>query len=53
MTPIVETMRSLLIDGKTGSDLGIAFAWAAGILVVSYTFALAIYRRSSPIHAAT
>jgi hypothetical protein len=29
-----------------------AFAWATGILVVSYTLALRIYRRSAPVAAA-
>src|SRR5262245_29122941 len=35
MTPIIETMRSLLTDGTPGHDLAAALAWAAGILVVS------------------
>ncbi len=52
MTPIIETMRSLLIDGRAGSDIGAAFAWSAGILIVSYSLALAIYRRSTPLPAA-
>jgi signal transduction histidine kinase len=52
MTPIVETMRSLLTEGTPGSDLWLALAWSAGILVVSYTLALGVYRRSAPIQAA-
>jgi ABC-2 type transport system permease protein len=52
MTPIIETMRSLLTDGTTGPDLGAALAWAAGILLVSYTLALGVYRRSAPVQAA-
>jgi ABC-2 type transport system permease protein len=52
MTPIIETMRSLLTEGTAGSDLWVALAWAAGLLVVSYTLALAVYRRSAPIPAA-
>jgi ABC-2 type transport system permease protein len=51
MTPIIETMRSLLIDGRTGCDLSAAFARAAGILIVSYSLALAIYRRTTPVPA--
>ena len=35
MTPIIETMRSLLTDGTAGSDIWLALAWAVGILVVS------------------
>src|SRR4029077_20452947 len=44
MTPIIETMRSLLTENTTGPDVWAAFAWAAGILVVSYTLALNVYR---------
>ena len=40
MTPIIETMRSLLTEGTTGPDLWTALAWAAGILIVSSTLAL-------------
>jgi ABC-2 type transport system permease protein len=52
MTPIIETMRSLLTEGTAGSELGVAVAWAAGILLVSYTLALGAYRRSAPVPAA-
>ena len=52
MTPIVETMRSLLTTGTPGPHLWGALAWAAGILVVSYTLALRVYRRTAPVAAA-
>jgi ABC-2 type transport system permease protein len=52
MTPIIETMRSLLTDGTAGPDLWIAVTWAAGILVVSYALALRVYRRGAPVPAA-
>jgi ABC-2 type transport system permease protein len=52
MTPIIETMRSLLTQGTPGSDVWAALAWAGGILVVSYTFALGIYRRRAPVPVA-
>jgi ABC-2 type transport system permease protein len=52
MTPIIETMRSLLTEGTTGPDIWIALAWTAGILAVSYTLALGVYRRSAPVPAA-
>jgi ABC-2 type transport system permease protein len=52
MTPIIETMRSLLTAGTTGPHLGASLAWAAGILVVSYTLALRVYRHSAPVQAA-
>ncbi len=51
MTPIIETMRSLLTDGTAGNEIWIALAWILGILVVSYTLALSIYRRSEPATA--
>jgi ABC-2 type transport system permease protein len=52
MTPIIDTMRSLLTEGTPGPDLWAALAWAAGILVVSYTLALGIYRRRAPVQLA-
>jgi ABC-2 type transport system permease protein len=52
MTPIIETMRSLLTEGTPGPDIWAALTWAAGILVVSYTLALGIYRHSAPVPAA-
>jgi ABC-2 type transport system permease protein len=52
MTPIIETMRSLLIEGTVGPDIGPAVGWAAGILVVSYTLALRVYRGRPPVPAA-
>jgi ABC-2 type transport system permease protein len=51
MTPIIETMRSLLTDGTPGNDLWVALAWILGILIVSYTLALSVYRRSEPVPA--
>lgn len=51
MTPIIETMRSLLTDGTAGNDIWIALAWMLGILAVSYALALSIYRRSEPVTA--
>ena len=51
MTPIIETMRSLLTAGTPGPDIWLALTWAAGILVVSYTLALGVYRRRAPVPA--
>jgi ABC-2 type transport system permease protein len=53
MTPIIETMRSLLTDGTAGPDIWAALAWVAGILIVSYALALRIYRRRAPVPAVT
>lgn len=44
LTPIVETMRSLLTSGSLGSSAGLALAWCAGILVLFYVLALRIYK---------
>ncbi|MGA7271086.1 MAG: ABC transporter permease [Acidimicrobiia bacterium] len=49
MTPIIETMRSLLTEGTPGNHLWVALAWSVGILVVSYTLALSVYRHREPI----
>jgi ABC-2 type transport system permease protein len=53
LTPIVDTIRSLLTEGTPGPDVWVALAWATGILVVSYTLALVAYRRSEPPLAVT
>jgi len=45
MTPIVETLRSLLITGTVGPDVWTALAWILGILVISYVLSVAVYRR--------
>ena len=45
MTPIVETLRSLLITGTAGPEVWTAVAWILGILVVSYVLSVAVYRR--------
>ncbi len=44
MTPIIETMRSLLTDGVVASSAGAAIAWCVGLLVTSYILALRIYK---------
>jgi ABC-2 type transport system permease protein len=49
MTPIVETMRSLLTSGVAGSQAGPAVLWSVGILVVSFSLALIVYRRKNVV----
>jgi ABC-2 type transport system permease protein len=44
MTPIVETMRSLLVNGTAGPQVWTAVAWCAALLLVSYLWALHIYK---------
>ncbi|MBI5870838.1 MAG: ABC transporter permease [Actinobacteria bacterium] len=45
MTPIVETMRSLLVDGSAGPDVWAAIGWCVALLIASYLLALRIYRK--------
>ncbi|WP_422771634.1 ABC transporter permease [Plantactinospora sp. WMMC1484] len=45
VTAIVNTIRDLLTQQPVGTDIWIALAWCLGILVVTYVFAMAIYRR--------
>lgn len=47
MTPIVETMRSLMVNGAPGDHAVAAVVWCVVLLVVSYIAALAIYRRKA------
>jgi len=44
LTPIVETMRSLLTNGTPGDSAWIALAWIIGILVVFYLASLRLYK---------
>jgi len=44
MTPIVETMRSLMIYGHPGSNAWEAFAWCGGLLAVCYAAAVWVFR---------
>ncbi len=45
VTSIVDTLRALFARQPAGADLWTALAWCAGILVVAYAFAMAVYRR--------
>ena len=47
LTPIIETMRSLLLDATAGDQVWTAVAWCAGLLLVSYVAALRVYRTKS------
>jgi ABC-2 type transport system permease protein len=44
VTSIVNTVRALFAQQPVGNDIWIALAWYAGILVVAYASATAIYR---------
>lgn len=47
MTPIVETMRSLLTNGSAGDSMWAAVLWCVGLLVVTYFVALQIYKKKT------
>jgi ABC-2 type transport system permease protein len=45
MTPIIETLRGLLLGTPIGNDGLVAVAWCVGISVVSYVWARRLYNR--------
>jgi len=44
-TAIVDTIRNLLTEQPVGTEIWVALAWCAGILVVAYVLAGVSYRR--------
>ena len=47
LTPIIETMRSLLTAGTPGDKAWLALGWCVGILVVTYVLAIWQYKRKT------
>ncbi|HWR86578.1 MAG TPA: ABC transporter permease [Rhodoglobus sp.] len=45
VTSIVDAMRALFAQQPVGSDIWVALAWCAGILVVAFVLAMVTYRR--------
>ena len=45
MTPIIDSIRALLLDMPAGNSLWIALAWCAGIILAAFVAASQIYRR--------
>jgi ABC-2 type transport system permease protein len=45
VTSIVDTVRDLFAQQPVGSDIWVALAWCAGIMVVAYAAAMATYHR--------
>jgi ABC-2 type transport system permease protein len=45
VTPVIETLRSLLLGAPAGSSPWQALAWCAGLLTVSITLAGVLFRR--------
>jgi ABC-2 type transport system permease protein len=46
-TPIIDTLRALLIGTPSGDRAGIAVAWCIGFMVVGYLLARTAYNRNS------
>jgi ABC-2 type transport system permease protein len=46
-TPIMETVRALLMGKPIGSSAIVAVAWCAAITLASYLWALASYNRDT------
>ncbi|MCE7006286.1 ABC transporter permease [Kibdelosporangium philippinense] len=44
ITPIIETIRGLLIGTPIGNNGWIALAWASGLLIFSFTLSIVLYR---------
>jgi ABC-2 type transport system permease protein len=45
MTPIIDSLRALILNTSTGDTLWIALAWCAGIIVGAFVLAVWIYNR--------
>ena len=43
---IVDGLRSLLAGQPVGSDIWVALAWCAGLLVLGYAVAMLTFRRT-------
>ncbi|EHR52457.1 ABC-type polysaccharide/polyol phosphate export system, permease component [Saccharomonospora marina XMU15] len=46
-TPIMESIRALLLDQPLGNELWIALAWCAGIALAGYVWAKRLYNRKA------
>jgi ABC-2 type transport system permease protein len=46
-TPVIDTLRGLLLGTPIGKSAVLAVAWCAGLALVGYLWARAIYNRNS------
>jgi ABC-2 type transport system permease protein len=44
-TPVIETVRGLLLGTAIGASAAVAAAWCAGITLVGYLWARRLYNR--------
>jgi ABC-2 type transport system permease protein len=45
MTPIIDSIRALMLDMPAGNSLWIALAWCAGIIIAAFITAAQVYKR--------
>ena len=45
VTSVVDAIRALLAEQPVGTDIWVALAWCAGILLVAWAAAASAYRR--------
>lgn len=45
MTPIINTLRSILTDGVIPSDIWLAFTWCIGAIVIFQVLSIYVYRK--------
>ena len=48
MTHVIDTLRGLLLGGPIGSHGWLAVTWCAGIALVGYVWAKAVFNRRAP-----
>jgi len=46
-TPVIDTLRGLLLGTPIGNSAILAVAWCAGLTLLGYLWARAIYNRNS------
>ena len=45
MTPIIDSLRALMLNQPVGNSLVIGLAWSVGMIVVAFMIAVRVYRR--------
>jgi len=46
-TPVIDTLRGLLLGTPIGNSAVLAVAWCAGLTLIGYLWARAVYNRNS------
>ncbi|MFI0370501.1 ABC transporter permease [Actinomadura sp. 1N219] len=47
-TPIIETVRGLLVTSPSGKDAAVSLAWCAGLAIGGYVYAKFLFNRKAP-----